>query len=150
MGDELPPPTRTAAHRPRPKRPPRVEVLPERDPAERIIRATAEVVATQGYAETTLEAIVARASCSLSTFYSHFPDKEEAMLATLDRGGALLAARVLPAFRRGDDWPTAVRTAMGAVGAFALKEPAFAKLAAVDVYAPAAGRWNSATWQWRR
>jgi AcrR family transcriptional regulator len=115
-----------------------VRALAEHDQAERIIRAMAEVVAERGYTETTLDEIVARASCSLSTFYSHFEDKEEAMLATLDRGGALLLATVLPAFRRGGEWPQAVRTALGAMLAYAIEEPAFARLGAVDVYA--AGR----------
>lgn len=112
--------------------------LAEHDQAERIMRALAEAVAERGYAETTLEDIVGRASCSLSTFYAYFEDKEEAMLATLDRGGALLLATVLPAFRRGGEWPLAVRTALGAMLAYAIEEPAFAKVGAVDVYA--AGR----------
>ena len=125
------------------RRPKRTEngdlgALAEHDQAERIIRAMAEVVAERGYAETTLDEIVSRASCSLSTFYSYFEDKEEAMLATLDRGGALLLATVLPAFRRGGEWPQAVRTALGAMLSYAIEEPAFAKLGAVDVYA--AGR----------
>lgn len=112
--------------------------LPEHDQGERIIRALAEAVAERGYAETTLEDIVARASCSLSTFYVHFDDKEEAMLAALDRGGALLLAAVLPAFRRGGEWPQAVRSALTAMMGYAVEEPAFARIGAVDVYA--AGR----------
>lgn len=108
--------------------------LAEHDQAERIMRALAEAVAERGYAETTLDDIVGRASCSLSTFYGYFEDKEEAMLATLDRGGALLLATVLPAFRRGGEWPQAVRTALGAMLSYAIEEPAFAKVGAVDVY----------------
>jgi AcrR family transcriptional regulator len=123
-------PRRTAAGDLRP--------LAEHDQAERIIRATAEAVAARGYIETTLDDIVKRASCSLSTFYTYFDDKEEAMLATLDRGGALLLATVLPAFRRVGDWPEAVRTALGAMLSYAIEEPVFAKIGAVDVYA--AGR----------
>jgi len=108
-----------------------LRALAEHDQAERIMRAVAEAVAERGYAETTLDDIVGRAACSLSTFYSYFADKEEAMLATLDRGGA-------PAFRRGGEWPQAVRTSLGAMLSYAIEEPAFAKLGAVDVYA--AGR----------
>jgi len=106
-----------------------------REVDERIIRAVAEAVAERGYLETTLDDIVSRASCSLSTFYSHFPDKEAAMLATLDRGGSLLLAAVMPAFRRNQEWPLAVRAALGAMFAYAVEEPAFAKIGAVDVYA---------------
>ena len=61
-------------------------------------------------------------------FYSYFEDKEEAMLATLDRGGSLLLATVLPAFRRGGEWPQAVRTALVAMLSYAIEEPAFAEL----------------------
>jgi AcrR family transcriptional regulator len=115
-----------------------LRALAEHDQAERIMRAMAETVAERGYTETTLDDIVSRASCSLSTFYSYFENKEEAMLATLDRGGALLLATVLPAFRRGGEWPQAVRTSLGAMLSYAIEEPAFARLGAVDVYA--AGR----------
>lgn len=115
-----------------------LRALAEHDQAERIMRAVAEAVAERGYTETTLDDIVSRASCSLSTFYSFFEDKEEAMLAALDRGGALLQAAVLPAFRRGGEWPQAVGMALGAMLSYAIEEPAFAKLGAVDVYA--AGR----------
>ncbi len=115
-----------------------VRAVAEHDQAERIMRAVAEAVAERGYAATTLDDIARRASCSLSTFYSYFEEKEEAMLAMLDRAGALLLATMLPAFRRGGEWPIALRTALGAMMAYAIEEPAFAKVGAVDVYA--AGR----------
>lgn len=82
-----------------------------------------------------MKAIAERASISLSTFYEYFEDKEAAMLATLDRGGALLLAAVLPAFRRGEAWPAAVRAAVEAMFAFGVEEPAFTRLGTVEVYA---------------
>lgn len=109
------------------------------DQPERLIRATAEVVAERGYPATTVGAIVERASTSLSTFYSYFVDREEAVLAALDSGASLLLAAVLPAYRRGAEWPQAIRGAFGAMFAYALDEPAFARLGAIEVYA-AGGR----------
>jgi AcrR family transcriptional regulator len=108
------------------------------DPAERILRALASVVAEKGYPAMTVNDVASRASISLSTFYSHFADKEEAMLAAVDSGSAQMLATTLPAFRRANDWPNAVRGAFGAMFAFCAAEPDFTKLGAIDVYA--AGR----------
>lgn len=105
------------------------------DPAERILRALASVVAEKGYPAMTVGDVAARASISLSTFYSHFSDKEEAMLAAVDSGSAQMLATTLPAFRRAPDWPNAVRGAFGAMFAFAAAEPEYTTLGAVDVYA---------------
>jgi AcrR family transcriptional regulator len=108
------------------------------EPAERILRALASVVAEKGYPAMTVNDVASRASISLSTFYSHFADKEEAMLAAVDSGSAQMLATTLPAFRRAPDWAHAVRGAFGAMFAFCAAEPDFTKLGAVEVYA--AGR----------
>ena len=108
------------------------------DPAERILRALAAVVAEKGYPAMTIGDIAARASISLSTFYANFADKEEAMLAAVDSGSSQMLATTLPAFRRAPDWPHAVRGAFGAMFAFCAAEPEYTTLGAVDVYA--AGR----------
>lgn len=108
------------------------------DPAERILRALAAVVAEKGYPSMTIGDIASRASISLSTFYANFADKEEAMLAAVDSGSSQMLATTLPAFRRAPDWPHAVRGAFGAMFAFCAAEPEYTTLGAVDVYA--AGR----------
>jgi AcrR family transcriptional regulator len=104
------------------------------DEAERILRAFAATVVEHGYTETTVSEVAERASCSLSTFYSHFPDKEAAMLAAVDSGAAQMLAATLPAFRRGGEWPTAVRRAFGSMFAFGPAEPAYTQLGAVEVF----------------
>jgi len=123
--------------RPR-NRPPETTDRGAYEPAERIIRALASVVAEKGYQAMTVNDIASRASISLSTFYSHFSDKEEAMLATVDSGSAQMLATTLPAFRRAPDWAHAVRGGLGAMLAFCAAEPDFTKLGAIEVYA--AGR----------
>ena len=111
----------------------------EDDSAQRILRALAAVARERGYPELTVGEIAARASVSRSTFYSHFPEgKEEAMLAALDVGSALMLARMLPAFRRAHDWPQAVRAGLGACFSFGVSDPDYAHLGAIEVYAAGA------------
>lgn len=123
--------------RPR-NRPPELAGRGAYEPAERILRALSSVVAEKGYPAMTVNDVASRASISLSTFYSHFADKEEAMIAAVDSGSAQMLATTLPAFRRAPDWSHAVRGGIGAMLAFCAAEPDFAKLGAIDVYA--AGR----------
>jgi len=124
----------TQLRRPR-SRPPEAIDRGAYDPAERILRALAAVVAEKGYQAMTVNDVASRASISLSTFYSHFADKEEAMLAAVDSGSAQMLATTLPAFRRASDWTHAVRGSLGAMFAFCAAEPDFTKLGAIDVYA---------------
>src|SRR5262245_9111941 len=70
------------------------------NPAERVLRALAAVVAEKSYPATTVAEVVDRASTSQRTFYEHFANKEDALLAALDSGSAQMLATVLPAFRR--------------------------------------------------
>lgn len=63
---------------------------------ERILTALTRVVAERGYAELTVEAVVASAGVSRRTFYQHFGNKEEAYLAAYDA----FAARLLDAVAR--------------------------------------------------
>lgn len=99
------------------------------DPEERILGAMAETVAERGYGVTTVADVAAAASVSLSTFYAHFEGKEDAFLATLERGRAQAFAAVLPAFQRGSDWPLAVRAGLKALFAFLAVETAWAEIA---------------------
>src|SRR6188474_1369210 len=51
---------------------------------ERMLLATAELVAERGYQKTTIELIAKTARVALVTFYDHFADKEECFLAAFD------------------------------------------------------------------
>ena len=95
------------------------------NPAERVLRALAAIVAEKGYPATTVAEIVDRASTSQRTFYEHFANKEEALLAALDSGSAQMLASVLPAFRRAPDWEQSVRAAYEAMFAFGTEEPEY-------------------------
>jgi AcrR family transcriptional regulator len=102
---------------------------------ERILRALAAVVAEKGYPDTTVADIVDRAGTSQRTFYEHFNNKEDAIVAALDSGSAYMLAAALPAFRRAADWPHAVHDTQEAMFAFGAEEPEYARLGGVEMYA---------------
>jgi AcrR family transcriptional regulator len=104
-------------------------------PVERIARAVTEVTAEKGYQAMSTDDIAERASISLSTFYSHFANKRDAVLAALEMGGAQMLASVTPAAQRAMNWREGVRIAYEALSSYLVAEPAFARLAAVEVYA---------------
>jgi AcrR family transcriptional regulator len=113
----------------------RAESLEAHDHAERALRAFAVVVAEQGYANTTVDAVVKRAQMSATTFYAHFHGKEDALLAAIDSAGSQMVAAIMPAFRRAPDWPQGIRGGFGALFNFLSSRPALARLIAVEVYA---------------
>jgi AcrR family transcriptional regulator len=105
------------------------------NPPERVLRALAAVVAEKGYPDTTVAEIVERAATSQRTFYEHFKNKEDAIVAALDSGSAHMLAAALPAFRRAPDWPHAVHDTQEAMFAFGAEEPEYARLGGVEMYA---------------
>jgi AcrR family transcriptional regulator len=105
------------------------------NPPERLLRALAAVVAEKGYPDTTVAEIVERASTSQRTFYEHFKNKEDAIVAALDSGSAHMLAAALPAFRRAPDWAHAVHDTQEAMFAFGAEEPEYARLGGVEMYA---------------
>ncbi|HEV2857824.1 MAG TPA: TetR/AcrR family transcriptional regulator [Solirubrobacterales bacterium] len=132
LGYEAPPaPLRLATRPPTPA----PETIGGHDHGERALRALAVVVAERGYANTTIDQVVKRASMSPTTFYANFDGKQDALRAAIDSAGAQITAAVLPAFRRQPDWPSAVRAAIGALFNFLASRPALAHLVMVDVYA---------------
>jgi AcrR family transcriptional regulator len=126
--------------------PPRALELPRRQrlvptapfegytPGERIARAVAAVLAEKGYLQMSTDDIAARAAISLSTFYSHFDDKRDAVLGALEMSGAQVMALAVPAARRAGDWREGVRALYEAVCAYFTAEPEMAQLALVGVY----------------
>ncbi|HEV7769794.1 MAG TPA: TetR/AcrR family transcriptional regulator [Solirubrobacterales bacterium] len=102
---------------------------------ERVLRALAAVVAEKGYPDTTVAEIVERAQTSQRTFYEHFRNKEDAIVAALDSGSAHMLATALPAFRRAPDWQHAVHDTIEAMFAFGAEEPEYARLGGVEMYA---------------
>jgi AcrR family transcriptional regulator len=57
---------------------------------ERLLQAAAEEFAERGYAGTSSESISRRAGMSKATFYEHFANKEDCIVALFDSAGAVL------------------------------------------------------------
>lgn len=108
--------------------------FPGYTPSERIARAVAVVVADKGFAGMNTGDIASEAAISLSTFYDHFTDKRDAMLAAIEMSGAQMMASAVPAARRADSWQDGVRTLYEAMCAYFVAEPALARLATVGAY----------------
>ena len=61
---------------------------------ERLLEAAAEVFAERGYAEASAEAISRAAGMSKATFYEHFSNKEDAILALFEQAAHVVMGRV--------------------------------------------------------
>ncbi|MDX6610534.1 MAG: hypothetical protein QOF85_2459 [Solirubrobacterales bacterium] len=108
------------------------------DQRRRILAATADLVAEQGYAETTIEQIVRRARVGYATFYKHYADKQEAFLALMDAAVERTAYVVEEAYDgEGGPWPDKVGAGLGALLELAAAHPGVARACLVE--APTAG-----------
>src|SRR5438067_8812655 len=82
---------------------------------DRLLQAAAEVFARSGYAEASAEAISREAGMSKATFYEHFANKEEAILALFDTAATLALGRMAEAAAASPDEPdTRVRAGLRA------------------------------------
>lgn len=99
---------------------------------ERLLRALAAVVAEKGYADATVADVVDRASTSQRSFYAHFKNKEDAILAALDNVSSQMLAAALPPFRSAPDWEHGVHDTIEALFAFGAEEPEFARLGSAE------------------
>ncbi len=102
---------------------------------ERIVDATAAIVAQKGLEGLTIGEIVRRASVSNETFYSIYDSKQDAFLGT-QKVGLHQALRICAeAYEsRQDDWSGAVAAGIGALLDYLASEPAHARLSLVQVY----------------
>ncbi len=89
---------------------------------ERLLTAAAAVFAREGYARATAEAIAREAGMSKATFYEHFTNKEDAILAVFDDSAALLARRMAEATSRVPQEPVAQIRAGGRAFLATLRE----------------------------
>jgi|SRR5881394_972849 len=106
------------------------------DQRRRILAATAELIAEQGYQETTMEEIVRRAKVGYATFYKHYPDKEAAFLALLDAATDRTVGRVEAAYQREEGpWADRVGAALGVLFEDVAAHPDAARAALVEAVA---------------
>jgi AcrR family transcriptional regulator len=103
---------------------------------ERIVDATAAIVAEKGLAAATIPKIAQRASVSHQTFYDLYPSKQHAFLGA-QKVGMHEALRVTAeAYAAHEpDWPAAVAAGLSALVEYLTSEPAHARLILVDTFA---------------
>jgi AcrR family transcriptional regulator len=112
---------------------------------ERMLLATAELVADRGYQKTTIESIAKTSRVALVTVYEHFSSKEECFLAAFDESVAAAGevfAELLDAER---PWQEQIATGLEIFLELVVKERARAKLCIVE--AQAAGSASLARYQ---
>jgi AcrR family transcriptional regulator len=103
------------------------------DQRRRILEATADLVAEQGYPETTIEQIVRQAKVGYATFYKHFADKQEAYLALFDAATERTVYVVEEAYDGEDGpWTDKVGAALGALLKIVAAHPTTARACMVE------------------
>jgi AcrR family transcriptional regulator len=102
---------------------------------ERIIDAVARICATSGYAELTVPDIASTAGVSHKTFYEHFASKDQAFLAAFEMIGQQALNAASRSYIAESEWPRAVHRALSSLADYLSSEPAFARMALVEVLA---------------
>jgi AcrR family transcriptional regulator len=85
---------------------------PSADPRRRLLDAMARVVARKGFAETTIADLAGEARVSRRTFYEHFTDKAECLIALYEVASAQALEVLKAAIDRKRDWHTQVDHAL--------------------------------------
>ncbi|HYB23999.1 MAG TPA: TetR/AcrR family transcriptional regulator [Solirubrobacteraceae bacterium] len=103
---------------------------------ERIVDATAAIVAERGLAALTVPEIARRANVSHQTFYDIYSSKHDAFLGALKVGLHRALTISVEAYQaHEDDWPRAARAGLQALLEFLASEPAHANLSLVGTFA---------------
>lgn len=103
------------------------------DQRRRILRAAAALVAKRGYQDTTTELIVRRAKVGYATFYKHFADKEECLLALFDEAWGRTEAAINEAYEEQPGaWPQKAAAALRTLFELIVADPLLAKACLVE------------------
>ena len=112
---------------------------------ERMLLATAELVAERGYQKTTIELIAKTSKVALVTFYEHFSSKEECFLAAFDESVAAAREVFAELLDPEQPWQEQISSGLEIFLEMVVKEQARAKLCIVE--AQAAGSASLARYQ---
>jgi AcrR family transcriptional regulator len=96
--------------------------------SERLLAATATILAESGYASLRVSDIVARAGVSRATFYKFFGDKFDVVLAAQRHAFEGLDRVIAAACEAGGEWPGGVAAAVGAAIEFCAESTDRARL----------------------
>ncbi|HEX3909253.1 MAG TPA: TetR/AcrR family transcriptional regulator [Solirubrobacteraceae bacterium] len=101
----------------------------------RLAAAMIECVAEDGYRATRVADVIARAGVSRKTFYEHFDNKEDCLLATFDLISEEAMRRVESAYREAQGWPGRVEAAIRALFEAAIENPGALRLSLLEIAA---------------
>lgn len=129
---------RTRASKPRERGLPRgPQALPPEEVAadqrERLYEATIHAINERGFVATTISDLVARAGVSRRSFYEHFENKEECLLATYDALIERLTARITAAYDPKDEWIDQIEAIVQALFEASSDRPDAARLVCVEM-----------------
>jgi AcrR family transcriptional regulator len=107
---------------------------------ERLLSATASVIAERGYASLAVSDLTDRAGVSRATFYKLFDDKHDCVLEAqgwaIDRLRRAIVEAGRPASAAGGAWPQAVAAGVAAALDFAVEFPGQARLVLASSHSP--------------
>jgi AcrR family transcriptional regulator len=102
---------------------------------ERIQAAAAKAIAARGFQATTVEDICTEAEITEKAFHEHFKDEQEAAMSALEAGVDQAMLDLRETFKAAPSWPEAIWDTFGAYLEWFAHEPAFARLAVVEIMA---------------
>jgi AcrR family transcriptional regulator len=105
-----------------------------RSQRRRLINATAEVTLENGYQQSTVEQIVARAGVARSVFYEHFASKQDAFAGAQRHGAPHVLELCARAYFAHDRWPDRVCGGLHTLLALIAENPAMAHLQLVECH----------------
>jgi AcrR family transcriptional regulator len=103
------------------------------DQRERLYEATIHAINERGFVATTISDLVARAGVSRRSFYEHFENKEECLLATYDALIERLTARIVEAYNPKDEWIDQIEAIVRALFEASSDRPDAARLVCVEM-----------------
>jgi AcrR family transcriptional regulator len=103
------------------------------DQRERLYEATIKAVNERGFVATTISDLVAGAGVSRRSFYEHFENKEECLLATYDELVKRLTARMVAAYDPEEEWTAQVDAIVRALFEASSDRPDAARLISVEM-----------------
>jgi AcrR family transcriptional regulator len=102
---------------------------------ERVLAAMRELVATHGYRDVSVAAVLRHAGVSRKTFYELYSGKEECFVTVYEDEMERLLAPVMQAFEGSEPWVDRLRTALGVLLGALANDPAAARICFVEVLA---------------
>lgn len=105
------------------------------DQRRRLFAGTARALAEHDYTELKVSDVAAAAGVSTTTFYAHFDNRRECVLAAHRDVFERLERTIIGACGAEQEWPQRVRAAVAAAFAFAARAPEEARLLTLDALA---------------